>query len=70
MVQQGHKKFHELDIKMGYFSTLLSRLWGYNKISNVLLRLRNDKEMQILILGISDAGKTTILYQMKVNQFN
>ena len=39
--------------KGGLFSSLISRLWG-------------DKEVRILILGLDNAGKTTILYRLQV----
>jgi len=37
----------------GLFSSLFSRLWG-------------DKEVRILVLGLDNAGKTTILYRLQV----
>ncbi|KAL7748948.1 Arf GTPase arl1 [Sorochytrium milnesiophthora] len=39
----------------GFFSRLLSRLWG-------------DKEVRILILGLDGAGKTTILYRLQIGE--
>ena len=39
----------------GYFSSLLSRLWG-------------NKEVRVLILGLDGAGKTTILYRLQIGE--
>jgi ADP-ribosylation factor-like protein 1 len=39
----------------GYFSSLLSRLWG-------------SKEVRVLILGLDGAGKTTILYRLQIGE--
>lgn len=39
----------------GLFSSLFSRLWG-------------DKEVRILILGLDNAGKTTILYRLQLGE--
>jgi GTPase SAR1 family protein len=42
---------------MGYF---LSTLWG--KLA------RRDKEYKILIIGLHNAGKTTILYKLALDE--
>ena len=38
------------------------------KISTVFDRLFGKKEMEILMLGLDTAGKTTILYKMKLGE--
>eukprot|EP00732_Lithocolla_globosa_P006962 Lithocolla_globosa_v1_NODE_8469_length_813_cov_785.156168.p1 type:complete len:181 gc:universal NODE_8469_length_813_cov_785.156168:650-108(-) len=38
------------------------------KISKILDKIFGSKEMRILMLGLDAAGKTTILYKLKLNQ--
>ncbi|KAG5439775.1 hypothetical protein PCANB_000057 [Pneumocystis canis] len=39
-----------------------------NSMSKLMNRLFGSKEMRILMLGLDAAGKTTILYKLKLNQ--
>ena len=39
----------------GYFSSLLTKLWG-------------SHEVRVLILGLDGAGKTTILYRLQIGE--
>ena len=39
-----------------------------NQIGKILSRLFGSQEMRILMLGLDAAGKTTILYKLKLNQ--
>jgi GTPase SAR1 family protein len=41
-----------------YLSTLFKRLTGQN----------TDKEFKIIIVGLNNAGKTTILYKLALNE--
>ena len=41
---------------MGYF---LSKLWS---------KLRRDRECKIMLLGLANAGKTTILYKLQLGE--
>ncbi len=48
--------FNAFEIKMGNsFSQLFASLWG-------------KKEMRILMVGLDAAGKTTILYKLKLGE--
>jgi GTPase SAR1 family protein len=41
-----------------YLSKMFKRLTGYN----------SDKEFKIIIVGLNNAGKTTILYKLALNE--
>lgn len=39
-----------------------------NQLGKMLSKLFGNQEMRILMLGLDAAGKTTILYKLKLNQ--
>ncbi len=41
-----------------YLSTFFKRITGYDR----------DKEFKIIIVGLNNAGKTTILYKLALNE--
>jgi len=50
------------------FVSVLILTWHFNIMGKILSKVFGNKEMRILMLGLDAAGKTTILYKLKLDQ--
>ena len=51
-----------------FFCPVLILTWHFNIMGKILSKVFGNKEMRILMLGLDAAGKTTILYKLKLDQ--